>query len=55
MIHDQRVLFHDYNACSHQSLKMLEFQLKTATGHIIPLHGVNVHFSIILTKADTTV
>ena len=54
-IHDQCVLFNDYNDCSHQSLKMLEFQLKTATGHTIPLHGVNVSFSIIFTRADTTV
>ena len=55
MIHDQVVVFNDYNDCSHQSLKMLEFQLQTATGHIIPLHGVNVNFSIIFTRADTTV
>ena len=55
MIHDQRVLFNDYNDCSHQSLKMLEFQLKTGTGRIIPLHGINVNVSIIFTRADTTV
>ena len=55
MIQDQCVLFNDYNDCSHQSLKMLEFQLKTGTGHIIPLHGINLNFSIIFTRADTTV
>ena len=44
MIHDQCVLFNDYNDCSHQSIKMLEFQLKTARGDLIPLHGVNVNF-----------
>ena len=55
VIHDQCVLFNDFNDCSHQSLKTLEFQLKTATGRIIPLHGVNVNFSIIFTRADTTV
>ena len=55
MIHDQYVLFNDYNDCSHQSLKMLEFQLKDSRGNIIPLHGINVIFSIIFTRADTTV
>ena len=55
MIHDQCVLFNDYNDCSHQSLKMLEFQLKDSRGNLIPLHGVNVNFSIIFTRADTTV
>ena len=54
-IHDQCVLFNDYNDCSHQSLKTLEFQLKTARGDIIPLHGCNINFSIIFTRADTSV
>ena len=54
-IHDQCVLFNDFNDCSHQSLKTLEFQLKTARGDLIPLHGVNINFSIIFTRADTTV
>lgn len=52
MIHDQCVLFNDYNDCSHQSLRMLEFQLKTSRGDIIPLHGVNVNFSIIFSIAN---
>lgn len=51
MIHDQCVLFNDYNDCSHQSIKMLEFQLKTSQGDLIPLHGVNVNFSIVFTRA----
>ena len=55
MIHDQCVLFNDYNDCSHQSLRLLEFQIKDGRGNIIPLHGVNVNFSIIFTRADTTV
>ena len=55
MIHDQCVLFNDYNDCSHQSIKMLEFQLKTARGDLIPLHGVNVNFSILFTRASQDV
>ena len=55
MIHDQCVLFNDFNDCSHQSLRTLEFEFKTARGKIIPLHGCNVNFSIIFTRADTTV
>ena len=55
MLHDQCVLFNDYNDCSHQSLKTIDFQLKTVAGYIIPLHGVNVNFSIIFSRADTTV
>ena len=31
---------------------MLEFQLKTSRGDLIPLHGVNVNFSIIFTRAN---
>ena len=54
-IHDQVVLFNDYNDCSHQSLKTLEFQLKTSRGDQIPLHGCNINFSLIFTRADTTV
>ena len=37
------------------SLKTLEFQLKTARGDQIPLHGCNINFSLIFTLADTTV
>jgi len=55
MIHDQCVLFNDYNDCSHQSIKMLEFSLKTARGDLIPLHGVNVNFSIIFTRGNADV
>jgi len=55
MIHDQTLIFNDYNDCSYQSLKMLDFQLKISNGTVIPLHGVNVNFSLIFTRADTTV
>jgi len=55
MIHDQCVLFNDYNDCSYQTLKTLEFQLKTGRGDIVPLHGVNVNFSIIFTRSNSDV
>ena len=55
VIHDQCVIFNDYNECSHQTIKMLDFQLKDARGNIIPLHGINCNFSVIFTRADTTV
>ena len=54
-IHDQCVLFNDFNNCSNQSIRLLEFQLKTARGDLIPLHGCNINFSLIFTRADTSV
>lgn len=50
MLHDQTVLFNDYNDCSHQNLKMLEFSLRNSRGDLIPLHGVNVNFSIVFCR-----
>ena len=55
VIHDQCVLFNDFNECSHQTIKMLDFQLKDGNNNIIPLHGINCNFSIIFTRADTSV
>ena len=55
MIHDQTVIFNAYNDCSYQSLKMLDFQLKDSKSNIIPLHGINLNFSIVFTRTDTTV
>ena len=52
MIFDQCVLYNDYNDCSQQTLKTLEFQLKTSRGDIVPLHGVNILFSIALSRAN---
>ncbi len=55
VIHDQCLIFNDFNECSHQTIKMLDFQLKTASGVIIPLHGININFSVVFTRADTSV
>jgi hypothetical protein len=50
-IFDQTVMFNDYNSCSGQTLKKLDFQFKTARGEIIPLSGLNVSFSIVFSRA----
>ncbi len=50
-IFDQTVLYNDYNSCSGQTLKKLDFQFKTAKGELIPLHGLNVSFSIVFSRA----
>ena len=50
-IFDQTVLYNDYNSCSGQTLKKLDFQFKTAKGDIIPLHGLHVSFSLIFSRA----
>lgn len=52
MIFDQCVLINDYNDCSHQTLKTLEFQLKTSRGDIVPLRGVDISFSIVFSRAN---
>jgi len=51
-IFDQTVMYNDYNSCSGQTLKKLDFQLKTSRGEIIPLHGINVSFSLIFSRAQ---
>jgi len=43
-VFDQTVIANDYNSCSGQTLKKLDFQFKTLRGEIIPCHGVNVSF-----------
>jgi hypothetical protein len=51
-IFDQTVMYNDYNSCSGQTLKKLDFQLKTSRGEIIPLRGINVSFSLIFSRAQ---
>ena len=51
-IFDQTIMSNDYNSCSGQTLKKLDFQLKTSRGEIIPLRGVNVSFSLIFSRAQ---
>ena len=50
-IFDETVLYNDYNSCSGQTLKKLDFQLKTAKSDIIPLHGVNISFALVFARA----
>ena len=51
-IFDETVLYNDYNSCSGQTLKKLDFQLRTAKSAIIPLHGLNVSFAIVFSRAQ---
>ena len=37
-IFDQTVMYNDYNSCSGQTLKKLDFQFKTSRGEIIDFH-----------------
>ena len=55
MIFDQCVLYNDYNDCSHQTIKTLSFQLKTSRGDVVPLHGVDISFSIVFSRASPDV
>jgi hypothetical protein len=41
-IFDQTVLYNDYNSCSGQTMKKLDFQFKTSKGEVINLNGLNV-------------
>ena len=51
-IFDSTVLFNDYNSCSGQTLKKLDFQLKTAQGKLVPLHNIHVSLSIVFSRAS---
>jgi hypothetical protein len=51
-IFDQTVIANDYNSCSGQTLKKLDFQFKTSRGEIIPFHWVNVSFSLVFSRAQ---
>ena len=55
MIFDQCVLYNDYNDCSHQTIKTIEFKLKTSRGDIVPLHGVDISLSIVFSRASPDV
>jgi len=50
MIFDELNTSNDWLECGGQTLKKLDFQLKTAKGEIVPLHGVNMSFALIFTR-----
>ena len=52
---DDVVLFNDYLDCSKQMLKKIDFQLKSSRGDIIPLHGANISFTLVFTRANADV
>jgi hypothetical protein len=49
-IFDQTFIANDYNSCSYQTIKKLDFQLKTSKSDIINLHGHDISFSIVFSK-----
>jgi len=50
MIFDELNTANDWFECGGQALKMLGFQIRTSKGDIVPLHGVNMSFSLIFTR-----
>ena len=40
----------DWLEIGGQTLNKLDFQLKDSLGRVVPLHGVNLSFAIIITK-----
>jgi hypothetical protein len=52
MIFDQCVLINDYNDCGGQTIKTLYFKLLSSRGDVIPLHGCNWSFSIVISRAS---
>lgn len=42
---------HDYMYCSKQTIRTLEFNLRDASGNLIPLHGCNISFSIVFSTS----
>jgi hypothetical protein len=52
MIFDQCVLYIDYNDCSQQTMKTIDFRLKTSRGDIVPLHGVDISLSVVFSRVS---
>jgi hypothetical protein len=50
MIFDELNTTNDWLEIGGQTLKKLDFQLKDSLGRVVPLHGVNLSFAIIITK-----
>ena len=53
MIYCDTVVVNDWLDCSGQTLKRLDFRIMTSRGDVIPLHGVNMSFSLVFAKADS--
>ena len=50
MIFDELNTANDWLEIGGQTLKKLDFQLKDSLGRVVPLHGVNLSFAIIIAK-----
>ena len=55
MIFNNITVFNDYNSCSGQTIKKIELQLKKSHGDVIPLHGCNISFSLLFSRANSDV
>ena len=42
----------DYISCSRVTMKQLEFSLTQEYGELVPLHGANISFSLVLDIID---
>ena len=52
MIIDEISVYNDYDSCSGQTLKKIDFQLRTSRSDLIPLHGCNWSFSIVFSRRN---
>ena len=53
-IFDQVLTSNDFGDCSKQTLRTIKFDLKNSKGDHIPFHGSNLSFSIIFSRADSS-
>ena len=53
MIYCDTVVVNDWLDCSDQTLRKISFRLCTSRGDIVPLHGVNMSFSLVFAKANS--
>jgi hypothetical protein len=54
MIIDQNSTTNDFLNCSNQTIRTLEFHLKDSRGRYINLHGMNVSFSIVFNRYNSS-
>jgi hypothetical protein len=53
MIYCDTVVVNDWLDCSGLTLKKLDFKLMNSRSDVIPLHGVNMSFSLVFAKANS--
>ena len=53
IIYCDTVVVNDWLDCSGLTLKKLDFKLMNSRSDVIPLHGVNMSFSLVFAKANS--